>query len=130
MATPTVIAGGRTNHRAARVTADAYQGALALDWANAQAIATLSGSSQASAVFDATNDRIVYVSVGGAASVVGCWISVGAAPTASAAAGSMWIAQGAAPVPIFVPYNNKIAGLQGATAGTLSMIPALIASNN
>lgn len=130
MAAATVIAAGRSQHRAARLATDAFQGALALDWANGQAIVTLSGSSQQSSVFDTINDRIVYVSVGGASSVVGCWIAVGTNPIAAASAGSMWVAQAAGPVPIYVPVGMKIAGLQGATAGTLSMVPALIAGNN
>jgi hypothetical protein len=130
MAASTVIAPGRTQHRAARLAHDAFQGALALDWANGQAIAPISGTSQQSSVFDASNDRIVYVSVGGAATVLGAWIAVGSDPTAAVAAGSMWIAQQAAPVPVYVPKGMKIAGLQGGAAGTLSMVPALVAGNN
>lgn len=130
MAVSTAISGARSQHRTARVNLDgAFQGALAVDWANGQAIA-LSGSSQATTnVFDAANDLIVMCSVGGASTVVGCWINVAVTPTATAGAGSMWIAENAAPVPVYVPAGMKIAGLQGATGGTLSMIPALLAGN-
>jgi hypothetical protein len=129
MATPTPINGGRTQHRAARLATDAFQGALALDWANGQAI-SLSGSSQQSDVFDTVNDRIVYVSVGGAATVLGTWIAVGPSPTAAASAGALWIAQGSGPVPIYVPAGMVIAALQGGSAGVLSMVAALVAGNN
>lgn len=101
---------------------------MALDWANGQAIALGAGSQQ-SAAFDTVNDRIVAVSVGGASTVVGCWIAVGTNPTASAGAGSMWVAQAGGPVSVYVPAGMLIAGIQGATAGTLSMIPALLAGS-
>lgn len=127
MATSTVISGARTSHRAARTDLDAFQGTLALDWANGQAV-SLSGTSAQSNVFDSKNDRIVFASVGGASTVVGCWISVGTNPTASAGAGSMWVSQDGPPVPIYVPAGMLVAGLQGASAGTLSLIPALIAA--
>lgn len=128
MATPTVVSNARTTHRAAKVSADAHQGTLALDWANGQSI-LLTGSSQQSTVFDAANDRVVFCSVGGASTVGGCWISVGTNPSASPAAGSQWISQTAEPVPVYVPAGMVIAGRQGQTAGFLSMIPALIAGN-
>jgi hypothetical protein len=126
MATPTAISNRTPLHRTAVVGPNGFAGGLALDWANGQALA-LTGVSAASAAFDATNDRIVMVSVGGASSVGGCWISVGPAPVAAAGAGSQWIAQSAGPVPVYVPAGMLIAGVQGATGGTLSMIPALIA---
>jgi len=90
---------------------------------------TLSGSSGQSTAFDATNDRIVACSVGGASTVGGCWVTVGTNPTAAASAGSMWIGQSSGPVPVYVPAGMLIAGVQGQTAGTLSMIPALLASD-
>jgi hypothetical protein len=127
MATPTAVAAARPAHRTARLADNAFTGALALDWANAQALALGSASVQ-SATFDPVNDRIVMVSVGGASTVLGAWIAVGANPTAAAAAGSMWIAQGAAPVPVYVPAGMLVAGLQGATAGTLALVPALLES--
>jgi hypothetical protein len=127
VALSTVISGGRPSHRTARAALESFQGALALDWANGQAIAC-SASSQQSTAFDATNDRIVMCSVGGASSAGGCWISVGTNPTASAGAGSMWIAQASAPTPVYVPAAALIAAVQGQTSGTLSMIPALLAS--
>src|SRR5712664_3195709 len=121
----TAVSNLAARHRAASLAnGDQYQGALALDWANGQAI-SLSGSSQQSAAFDTTFDRVVLCSVGGASTVVGCWIAVGTNPVASAGAGSMWIAQSALPTPVYVPAGMLIAGLQGATAGTLSVIPAL-----
>lgn len=128
MAVSTVISGGRPSHRTAKVSADGFQGTVAKDFANGQAIA-LSASSQQSTAFDATNDRIVMVSVGGASTVLGAWISVGTNPTASAGAGSEWISQSAPPVPVYVPAGMVIAGLQGATGGTLAMIPALLAGS-
>lgn len=129
MATPTAISNARPIHRAARLGDAAFPGTLALDWANGQAV-SLSGSSAQSAVFDSANDRIVYASVGGASTVLGCWITVGANPTAAASAGSMWLAQGAGPVPIYVPAGLLVAALQGATAGTLSLVPALVTGNS
>jgi hypothetical protein len=128
MALSTVISNARPAHRTARVAQDgAFQGALALDWANGQSIA-LSASSQQSTAFDATNDRIVMVSVGGASTVQGAWITVAAVPVAAAGAGSMWVSSAGPPVPVYVPAGMLIAGLQGATGGTLSLIPALLAS--
>ena len=100
---------------------------MALDWANGQAIALGAGSAQ-SAAFDATNDRVVICSVGGASTVVGAWIAVGTNPIASAGAGSMWIPQ-QTPVPVYVTAGLLIAGIQGAAGGTLSMVPALLASD-
>ncbi len=126
MAASTVISGARTGHRAARISMDGFQGALALDWANGEAIA-LSGVSQQSAVFDANNDLIVALSVGGASTVGGCWVSVGTNPTATAGAGSMWIGQSGGQAYVYVPKGMLIAAIQGATGGTLSMIPALLA---
>jgi hypothetical protein len=130
MAASTVISSPRPSHRTARVSQDgAFQGALALDFANGQAV-TLSGTSApVTNAFDASNDRIVMCSVGGASTVVGCWITVDTIPVATAGAGSMWIPQGGPPVPVYVPANMKIAGIQGAAGGTLSMIPALLAGN-
>lgn len=125
MALSTVVSNGRPQHRGAKLGPDAHQGALALDWANGLAMALTAVSAQ-SAAFDTANDRVVMVSVGGASTVVGCWINVGVAPTASAGAGSQWISQSAAPVPVYVPAGMLIAGVQGATGGTLSMIPALL----
>lgn len=133
MAVSTVISNPRPSHRTARVSQDgAFQGTLALDWANGQ-ILTLTGTSQQSAAFDATNDRIVMVSVGGASTVVGGWIMVGTAPSAGTgvtpSTGAQWISQNAPPVAVYVPAGMLIAGLQGANAGSLSMIPALLAGN-
>ena len=127
MAVSTAISSFRPRHRAARLSVESFQGCLALDWANGAAI-TLTGSSQQSAAFDASNDRIVWCSVGGASTVGGCWIAVGTSPTASAGAGSMWLPQGE-PLPVYVPAGMLIAGIQGQTGGVLSMIPALIASD-
>src|SRR6266702_3788070 len=127
MAVSTAIPGPRAKHRAALVGDNAFQGAVALDWANGQVIA-LTGSSQQSTVFDSVLDRIVMVAVGGASTVGGGFITVGPAATATAsatAAGSEWIAQAANPQPIYVPAGMVIAGIQGQTGGTLSMIPAL-----
>ena len=55
---------------------EAFQGCVALDFANGQAIA-LSGSNQQSAAFDASNDRVVMCSVGGASTVVGVALRCG-----------------------------------------------------
>ena len=129
MVASTVVSGARPNHRTARVSSDSLQAAVALDWANGQAIALGAGSQQ-SAAFDANNDRVVDVSVGGASTVVGCWINVGTNPTASAGAGSKWIAQAGGPVSVYVPAGMLIAGIQGATGGTLSMIPALLSGTS
>jgi hypothetical protein len=125
MALSTVVSSGRPQHRGAKLGPDAHQGALALDWLNGQAMA-LTGVTASSSAFDAANDRVVLVSVGGASTVVGCWINVGTSPSASAGAGSQWISQNAPPVPVYVPAGMLIAGVQGATGGTLSMIPALL----
>lgn len=125
MAASTAVSSQRPPHTSARLGDNAHQ-MPALDWANGQAIA-LGAVSVQSVAFDANNDRLVYVSVGGASTVVGAWISVGVNPTATAGAGSLWIPQGNGPVPIYVPAGMLIAGIQGAAAGTLSMIPALIA---
>lgn len=129
MALSTVISSARPRHRAARLSMESFQGTLALDWANGQAIATLTGSSQNSAAFDTANDRVVFCSVGGAATVTGAWISVGTSPTATAGAGSMWVPQQNEPVPVYVPAGMLIAAIQGVGGGTLSMIPALLASD-
>lgn len=129
MAAATVISGRSTPHHSAQLSRDSFPGALALDWANGQAIAPISGTSQQSAVFSTVWDRVVYCSVGGASTVVGCWITVGTDPTAAVAAGSLWIPATAPPVPIYVPAGMKIAAIQGATAGTLTMVPALIKGN-
>lgn len=128
MADSTVISAARPQHRTARISGAGFQGALALDWANGQAFALGAGSAK-STVFDANNDRVVSVSVGGASTVVGAWITVGANPVAAAAAGSMWIGQSGGEVNIYVPAGMLIAAVQGATGGTLSMIPALLAGS-
>jgi hypothetical protein len=128
MATPTVISGTRPRVRTAHASLETYAGSVALDWANAQAI-SLSGSSVQSSAFDASNDRIVLCSVGGASTVGGCWIAVGTSPVAAAAAGSMWLSQNSNPQPVYVPAGDLIAALQGQTGGTLSMVPALISSD-
>ena len=125
MALSTVVSNARPQHRAARISEDGFPGALALDWANGQVIALGAGNVQSSA-FDATNDRIVFCSVGGASTVVGCWVTVGTAPVASVGAGSMWVGQSGGPLPVYVPAGMLIGAVQGATAGTLSMIPALL----
>jgi hypothetical protein len=127
MAVSTVIAGSRPQHLIARAGDSPSPGrGLALDWANGQAIA-LSGASAQSTAFDTVYARTVMVSVGGASTVGGCWISVGTNPTASGTvAGSQWISQSAEPVPVYVGPGMLIAGVQGGTAGTLSMIPALL----
>jgi hypothetical protein len=127
MALSTVVSGIRPRHRTARVAAESYQGMLALDWANGQAISLAAGNAQSS-VFDTSNDRIVMCSVGGASTVGGCWITVAVNPTATAGAGSMWIPQ-SEPVPIYVPAGMKVGAIQGQTGGTLALIPALLASD-
>jgi hypothetical protein len=129
MALSTVMSGPRPMHRSAKLGPDGHPAGLALDWANGQAIA-LTGASQQSLAFDTVNDRLVMASVGGASTVGGCWIAVGVNPTASGTlAGSQWVSQSAPPVPIYVPAGMLIAGVQGQTGGTLSMIPALLSGS-
>jgi len=127
MALSTPISGSRPRLRSARVPHEAFQGCVALDWANGQAL-VLTGTSGQSTAFDAVNDRIVLCSVGGASTVGGCWVAVGTNPIASAGAGSMWISQQKG-VAVYVPAGMLIAGVQGQTGGTLSLIPALISSD-
>lgn len=128
MAVSTAVSGARPQHRAASLSGLPMTSGLALDWANGQAIA-LTGVSAQSAAFDTKNDRVVYVSVGGGSTVGGCWISVGPNPTAAAAAGAMWISQGGEPFPLYVPAGMLIAAVQGASAGVLTMLPALLTGN-
>lgn len=126
MAASTAVSGARPKHRTARLGDNGFPHALALDWANGQAIA-LSGASAQSAVFDAANDRVVMVSVYSANAVAGeALIAVGLNPTATNGAGSMAVS---APVAIYVPAGMLIAGLQGPSGSTLLMIPALLAGD-
>ena len=123
MAVSTLISNARPRHRAARLPVEAFQGALALDWANGQVV-TPGGSSAQSTAFDANNDRIVFV----ATSAATAWVTVAANPTASTgAAGNMPILTTQPAQPIYVPAGMLIAAI--AASGNISMIPALIASD-
>jgi hypothetical protein len=120
MATPTATAAVRPAHRTARVAENAFSAALALDFANGQVITTGAGSSAASTVFDATNDRVVMVSTD-----VLAWITVGVSPVAvTAGAGNLVIPAAVVAQPIYVPAGMAIAAI-GATAH-VSCIPALL----
>lgn len=123
MAASSPISNDRPRHRTPRAGPDAIDSCYALDWANGQVIAA-GAASAAGVAFDASNDALVMVS-----SNVGCWITVGAAPTAvKATAGNMYVSPSAAPFPVYVPAGFTIAAIEDtATAGTLSAIPALIA---
>src|SRR5258707_15691740 len=118
MALSTVVSSAAARHRAASLAnGDLYQGALALDWANGQSISPTASSVQ-SAVFDANNDRIVFVST-----TANIWITVGTNPVASVGgAGNMVILATMPPTPVYVPANMLIAAIQSAT---VSLIPAL-----
>lgn len=124
MATPTVISGPRPQHKTARGGDNAIDGAMALDWANGQAVSVGGGSLQ-SAAFDTKFDRLVMVSTDG-----NCWIAVGANPTASAGAGSMYVSASAQPFPVYVPAGDLVAVIQdGAATGKCSLIPALLSGS-
>ncbi len=122
MATPTSISGTRPQVRTA-VTVSGYSvPVVALDWANGQAIA-IAGTSAASAVFDANNDRVIE-----ACSSTDCWITVGTAPTAVAAtAGNSFLAAGSLRY-IYLPAGFKFAAIQSSASGSIALIPALIAT--
>jgi len=121
MATPTTISGTRPQVRTAVTVSLQDVPVIALDWANGQVVA-IAGTSAASAIFDATNDRIVE-----ACSSTDCWITIAASPTAAVAAGSTFLAAGSLRY-IYVPANGKVAAIQSTAAGSIALIPALIAT--
>jgi hypothetical protein len=82
-------------------------------------VINVSGTSQATSVFDATNDTVVWV-----CAQTQCWITVAAAPTAAADTAGSEILPANAVVPITVPKNQKIAIVQDTTGGYASFIPA------
>ena len=116
MAASTAVSNLRTRHRAAWVGDNAFQGALALDWANGQVISP-AGSSVQSSAFDTANDRIVYVST-----TATIWVTVAPNPTAvTAGAGNMVILSTMPPTPIYVPAGMLVAAIGTAS---VSLIPA------
>lgn len=112
---------GRPQHRAPRLGDNPMPDCLALDWVNGQAFDT-TASSQASTVFDASNDRCVLVSCSG-----GAFITVGPVGTTvpGSGAGTLNIPISAV-VPIYVPAGYIIAAIQGASGALLTMVPALL----
>lgn len=124
MATPTAISNDRPRVRTPVTVGSgpATGTTLALDWANGQLVAS-SGTSAASAVFDANNDRIVEV----ATSAAIYYIVGPSTPTASKAAGNQYLAAGGSRL-VYVPLNNKIAVIQDSAGGNVMMVPALIST--
>jgi hypothetical protein len=117
VAASTAVSNARPRHRAPWVGDNAYQGALALDWANGQVIAP-AGSSVQSSAFDTVNDRVVFVST-----TATIWLTVAVNPTAATAgAGNMVILSTMPPTPIYVPAGMLIAAIGTAS---VSLIPAL-----
>lgn len=81
-----------------------------------QVVAT-SGTSAQSAAVNATTTRVFLTCT------QDCWVSIGSNPTASAAAGSFFIAAGSPFYPISVTGgSSKIAVIQDSAAGKLSIV--------
>ena len=90
------------------------------DTANSQSV-TISGTSAASAVIHATEDRVVRI-----VSQTACWYSIGTAPTAVAdTAGSTYLPADAVEY-IAITAGDKIAAIQDATGGEFSITPAKV----
>jgi len=86
----------------------------------AQQVLAVGASSAQSAVVQANTNRVTL------ASTTGCWVAFGTSPTASAAAGSIYVPPNVAMPPISVQSGvTKIAVIQASAAGTLSIIESL-----
>jgi hypothetical protein len=126
VAVSTVISNARAGHRTARIALNGYPGTLALDWANGQTT-LISTTALSTTAFDASNDRIVFVTAGPATC---CWITVAVTPTASSsAAGSMLVPAAQAPLPVYVPAGMAIGVIGTGGTNSLQSIPALLASD-
>ena len=81
-----------------------------------QQVVAVGAASVASNAVQATTNRVVL------SSTTGCWIAFGSAPTASAAAGSIYLPPNVISPPYTVtPSVTKIAVIQASAAGTLSI---------
>jgi hypothetical protein len=93
-----------------------HPGALTLQ---AQQFLAIGASSAQSAAVQATTNRVVL------SATSACWVALGANPTASAAAGSIYVPANF-PMPIVVtPGVTKIAVIQASAAGSLSIIESV-----
>jgi len=123
VAAATAIGGGRPQHRTPRGGDNPIGLAVALDWANGQVVAVGAGSAPG-ATFDASNDRLVSLSVS-----TNTWYTVGPTATATAtkqAATSEFIASGAQRW-VYVPAGMTIAVIQDTAGGFASMVAGLTA---
>ena len=86
----------------------------------AEQVVAVGGSSVQSAVVQANTNRVTL------SSTTGCWVAFGTSPTASAAAGSIYVPPNVVMPPIAVASGStKIAVIQASAAGTLSIIESL-----
>jgi len=121
MANPTAL-GVRPQVRTATTINMEPVPVVALDWANGIVVAA-GAASAASAVIDASNDRIVEAS-----SNTDCWIKIGTTPTAVAAtAGNAFLAGGSVRY-LYVPAGMKVAAIQSSASGTVGLLPAVIST--
>lgn len=86
-----------------------------LNWASGQNVAIGASSAQGAVI----TARAILVSPD-----QNCWIAIGASPTASVGAGSLFIPQGAL-VTLPIQPGQRVAVIQTSTAGNLSIIPCL-----
>ena len=94
-----------------------HPGALTLQ---AQQFLAIGASSAQSAAVQATTNRVVL------SATSACWVALGANPTASAAAGSIYVPANFPMPPIVVtPGVTKIAVIQASAAGSLSIIESV-----
>ena len=90
-----------------------HPGALTL---NAQQFVAVSGSSAQSSAVNASTNRVVLTST------TGCWVAFGSNPTASAAAGSIYLPPNVvSPAYTVTPGVTKVAAIQASGAGSLSI---------
>lgn len=120
MATPTSISAARPTVRCPVGQNGVPVPCIALDFANGQEVA-VGAASAASAVFDASNDRVVEMCAD-----TDTWYTVGASPTASIGAGSQFLPAGTVRY-VYVGAGNAIAVIQASAAGHCGMIPSLVA---
>lgn len=87
-----------------------------LNWSSGQLVA-FTGSSAQSSAFSTTSDVIVEMSCN-----QDCYYTVGANPTASAAAGNQFMAAGSLRY-VYVPVGQLVAAIQSTTGGNLTIVP-------